>query len=255
MEFRDVTIRYDDESTVFDPPLNWAVRAGENWAVVGGNGTGKTTLVDLISGENMLGYTQDMTLFGRRKGSGESVWSIKQQLGLISTATHMSYADFADPAVIALARAETNLAYSYNGAVAEVETACPADVVLLHGSVTVNESALTGESTPMLKSPLEQVSDEPTSACLSMSAHKAAVVLGGVKLLQHSAGTQPSALQPPCLASHGSTRMPSALCQREPARTTPMAMPSAASMSAARSAVAAAGVAANSRPRPPRTTP
>ena len=72
--------------------------------------------------------------------------------------------------------------------------------MLLHGSVTVNESALTGESTPMLKSPLEQVSDEPTSACLSMSAHKAAVVLGGAKLLQHSAGTQPSALPPPGLA-------------------------------------------------------
>ncbi|EOD10717.1 hypothetical protein EMIHUDRAFT_215521 [Emiliania huxleyi CCMP1516] len=104
-DFRDVTIRYDAASTVFAPPLNWTVREGENWAVVGGNGTGKTTLVDLISGENVLGYTQDISLFGRRKGSGESVWSIKEQLGVISTASHMSYSDFADPEVVALARA------------------------------------------------------------------------------------------------------------------------------------------------------
>ena len=100
-----MSIRYDDGSVVFVPPLNWTVRAGENWAVVGGNGAGKTTLVDLISGENVLGYTQDIRLFGRRKGSGESVWSIRQHLGVISTATHMSYADFADPEVVALARA------------------------------------------------------------------------------------------------------------------------------------------------------
>jgi ABC-type molybdenum transport system ATPase subunit/photorepair protein PhrA len=105
VEFRNVSIRYAADSIVFTPPLSWMVRAGENWAVVGGNGTGKTTLVELITGENVLGYTQDIRLFGRRKGSGESVASIQQQLGVISTATHMSYADFADPEVMARARA------------------------------------------------------------------------------------------------------------------------------------------------------
>jgi len=52
----------------------------------------------------VLGYTQDITLFGKRKGSGESVWSIKKKLGVISTSSHMKYSDFADPEVMALAR-------------------------------------------------------------------------------------------------------------------------------------------------------
>ena len=102
--------------------------------------------------------------------------------------------------LVALARAESSQVYSYNGEAAEVEAACPADVVLLHGSVTVNESALTGESTPMLKSPLATTAADAAGgagAPLSMSAHKASIVLGGTKILQHAAGGQPSALQPP----------------------------------------------------------
>ena len=105
VELRGVSIHYDASSTVFEPPLDWTVREGENWAVLGGNGAGKTTLVDLLSGENVLAYAQDVRLFGRRKGSGESVWSIRRQLGLISSATHMAYADFADPTVAARSRA------------------------------------------------------------------------------------------------------------------------------------------------------
>ena len=104
--------------------------------------------------------------------------------------------------IISLARAEDRGSYTFNGAFAEVEAACPADVVLLHGSVTVNESALTGESTPMLKVPLEAaVADSETGgkshAPLSFTAHKASIVLGGTKILQHSSGGQPAALQPP----------------------------------------------------------
>ena len=112
--------------------------------------------------------------------------------------TTLSSEDLVPGDIIALARApETGTAYSFDGELAQVEAVCYADVVLLHGTVTVNESALTGESTPLLKSPIDVVTDDPTSAPFSMEAHKAAVVLGGTKLLQHSSGSQPSALQPP----------------------------------------------------------
>ena len=55
--------------------------------MLGGNGAGKSTLVDLITGENQRGYGLDISLFGRRKGSGESVWDVKRQLGVLSTQT------------------------------------------------------------------------------------------------------------------------------------------------------------------------
>ena len=96
VEFEDVTIKYDTEPvTVVLDGLNWTVREGENWSVLGGNGSGKTTILDLITGENVLGYQQQITLFGRKKGSGESLGSIKKQLGMLSTGFHMQYTSFA----------------------------------------------------------------------------------------------------------------------------------------------------------------
>ena len=96
VEFEDVTIKYDTEPvTVVLDGLNWTVREGENRSVLGGNGSGKTTILDLITGENVLGYQQQITLFGRKKGSGESLGSIKKQLGMLSTGFHMQYTSFA----------------------------------------------------------------------------------------------------------------------------------------------------------------
>lgn len=97
VDFRSITIRYNSH-VVFDG-LSWMVREGEKWVVLGGNGTGKSTLVELITGDNLQGYRQDVHLFGRKKGSGESVWDIKKQLGVLSTEFHMQYIDYADPAV------------------------------------------------------------------------------------------------------------------------------------------------------------
>ena len=81
--------------------------------------------------------------------------------------------------LIALSRAPPSI---YGG---QVETVCPADVVLLQGSVTVNESALTGESTPLQKEPLDALGLEPSSL-LDMQRHRSSILLGGTKLLQHS---------------------------------------------------------------------
>lgn len=97
VDFKSVTVQYN-QHVVFDQ-LKWMVREGEKWVVLGGNGTGKSTLVELITGDNVLGYQQDLELFGRRKGSGESIWEIKAQLGVLSTEFHMAYIDYADPSV------------------------------------------------------------------------------------------------------------------------------------------------------------
>ncbi|KAJ1449471.1 P-loop containing nucleoside triphosphate hydrolase protein [Pelagophyceae sp. CCMP2097] len=92
--FRDVKVSYAGRAVLSG--LNWRINKGENWAVVGGNGCGKSTVLELISGENPLAFGQDITLFGRQKGSGESVWDIKRQLGQLSTRLHMDYAAYAD---------------------------------------------------------------------------------------------------------------------------------------------------------------
>lgn len=71
--------------------IDWTVQKGERWALMGPNGAGKTTLLSLITADNPQGYVNDLTLFDRRRGSGESIWDIKQRIGYISPELHLYF--------------------------------------------------------------------------------------------------------------------------------------------------------------------
>jgi molybdate transport system ATP-binding protein len=71
--------------------IDWTVRRGERWALLGPNGAGKTTLLSLILGDNPQAYANNVTLFGRRRGSGESIWEVKQQIGWVAPELHLYY--------------------------------------------------------------------------------------------------------------------------------------------------------------------
>lgn len=71
--------------------LNWVFKRGENWRISGPNGSGKSTLLSMISGDNPKAYGKDITLFGIKRGSGESVWDIKRHYGILSSSLHRDY--------------------------------------------------------------------------------------------------------------------------------------------------------------------
>lgn len=81
VEFRDVAIRYG-EFTLLDH-FNWRVERGERWALTGRNGSGKTTLFSLIYADHPFAYSQTVFLFGRRRGTGESIWDVKKRIGYL----------------------------------------------------------------------------------------------------------------------------------------------------------------------------
>lgn len=88
--FKDgVLIKMNNVSVSYERPiidsLSWTIKQGEFWQLIGPNGSGKSTLLSLISGDNVKGYGQDIELFGRKKGSGESIWEIKKKIGSFST--------------------------------------------------------------------------------------------------------------------------------------------------------------------------
>ncbi|MBI4763751.1 MAG: ATP-binding cassette domain-containing protein [Deltaproteobacteria bacterium] len=91
VQLRKVTVRYEDRVILRD--INWTVRAGESWALLGPNGSGKTTLLSLILGDNPQVYGNDMAVFGRQRGSGESVWEIKRRIGWVSPELHLHFDD------------------------------------------------------------------------------------------------------------------------------------------------------------------
>lgn len=64
--------------------ISWQVNKGEHWALVGPNGAGKSTLLSLLCGDNPQAYAQQVFLFGKKRGSGESIWDIKKRIGYLS---------------------------------------------------------------------------------------------------------------------------------------------------------------------------
>jgi molybdate transport system ATP-binding protein len=89
VELRRGCVRYGD-FVVFEG-LDFRVRAGEHTLIEGPNGSGKSTLLEMICGDHPQGYSNDLTLFGRRRGSGETVWDIKKNVGLVSPKLHRDY--------------------------------------------------------------------------------------------------------------------------------------------------------------------
>ena len=89
IRFNKVSIRYGERTILRN--LDWTVRLGEHWALSGQNGSGKSTLLSLVCADNPQGYACDISLFGHRRGSGESIWDIKKHIGYVSPEMHRSY--------------------------------------------------------------------------------------------------------------------------------------------------------------------
>lgn len=83
IECHNISVTYNN--TVILNNINWQIKPGDFWELTGANGSGKTTLLSMITGDNVKGYGQELYIFGSKKGSGESVWDIKQKIGYFTT--------------------------------------------------------------------------------------------------------------------------------------------------------------------------
>ncbi len=86
---KNVSVSYGNRTILKN--LDWSVRCGEVWALTGCNGSGKSTLLSLLCADNLQSYACDITLFGRRRGSGESIWDIKKHIGYVCPEMHRAY--------------------------------------------------------------------------------------------------------------------------------------------------------------------
>ncbi len=86
---KNVNVGWDGHEVLKN--FNWSVLPLEHWFIRGPNGSGKTTLLELITGDNKQVFCNDVWLFGNKRGSGESIWDIKKNLGIVSYRLHVEY--------------------------------------------------------------------------------------------------------------------------------------------------------------------
>lgn len=89
VEMKNVNVGWDGRLVLEN--LNWTLKKHEHWLIRGPNGCGKTTFLELITGDNKQVYSNDIWIFGIKRGSGESIWDIKKRLGIVSYRLHVEY--------------------------------------------------------------------------------------------------------------------------------------------------------------------
>jgi len=86
VKMNTINVSYGDKQVLKN--ISWEIKAGEKWLLQGHNGSGKSTLLSLINGDHPQAYANDIHLFGKKRGTGESIWEIKAHLGIISPELH-----------------------------------------------------------------------------------------------------------------------------------------------------------------------
>lgn len=88
-EINNGKVAYTDKMIFSD--LNWRIDKGQHWQIKGPNGCGKSTLLGMIFGDHPQCYSNDIQIFGNKRGSGETIWEIKKNIGMVSSSLHLQY--------------------------------------------------------------------------------------------------------------------------------------------------------------------
>lgn len=89
IDMKDVNISYWGKPVLRN--VNWTIHQGDHWLLLGPNGSGKTTLLSLLTGDNPKAFSLDLTLFGQRRGTGESIFDIQAKIGHVSPELHYHF--------------------------------------------------------------------------------------------------------------------------------------------------------------------
>lgn len=89
VRLKNLNITYGERRILKD--ISWEVRKGERWSLSGPNGSGKSTLLSVVCADNPQSYANEVYMFDRKRGTGESIWDIKQQIGFVSPELHLYF--------------------------------------------------------------------------------------------------------------------------------------------------------------------
>lgn len=84
-----VRVCYDGKAVLQD--VDWTIRRGEHWALLGANGAGKSTLLSLLSADNPQVHANRVAVLGWSPGGGESIRGMRGRIGWVSPELQLHY--------------------------------------------------------------------------------------------------------------------------------------------------------------------
>jgi molybdate transport system ATP-binding protein len=173
IELAHASVKYQDVTVLQD--ITWTMREGEHWAIRGPNGAGKSTLLSLILADNPQAYANELKIFGWRRGSGESIWDIKRQIGWVAPEIQMYYQSQAACQTIVCSGLFDSVGLYHNVTPAQLQSAAKWMQALgIEGlaerhfqEVSIGEQRLVLLARALVKQPRLLILDEP---CQSLDA-------------------------------------------------------------------------------------
>ncbi|MDF7825910.1 ATP-binding cassette domain-containing protein [Pontiellaceae bacterium B12227] len=192
IDFKQVGVAYGDKQ-IFQG-LDWCVEQGEHWQVSGPNGCGKTTLLEMVTGDHPQLYSNEVNVFGIRRGSGESVWDIKKHIGHVSSSVQVNYRVAASVQDVVISGLHDSIGMYRKPSLHEIK--CAKEwISLLHlghktarplRTLSYGEQRLVLIARAMIKRPALLILDEP---CQGLDEVNRRTILNLINHIGESSGT------------------------------------------------------------------
>ena len=174
--------------------LDVHIKPLQHTLITGPNGSGKSTLMQLITGDCTQCYSNDIHVMGYKRGSGESIWELKKDMGIVSAELHRQYRVNGDLLTVVLSGFYDSIGLYQQPEHHQIEIARQwldkigllADQNTSFRSLSYGEQRLALIARALVKSPYLLILDEPTQGLDELNRHRVLNFLEHLAEQQHS---------------------------------------------------------------------
>jgi len=171
-------VQYNGVSVFED--LDVHIKPLQHTLITGPNGSGKSTLMQLITGDCTQCYSNDIHVMGYKRGTGESIWDIKKDMGIISAELHRQYRVNSDLLTVVLSGFYDSIGLYQQPEHHQIDIArqwLDKIGLLAHQkssfrSLSYGEQRLALIARALVKSPYLLILDEPTQGLDELNRHR-----------------------------------------------------------------------------------